>query len=179
MSNHDNTLLNDSDLFKSAMRYVKKLKQETIFHKMVPLAPARIIARKRQREETNCSFYFSDAYQPLVQENPVSYCRDITARNAMKRLSRGRHIPEFFLDLHGLTQTEAKKEIAALITVCLHKKVCCACIIYGHGKRILKKQVPRWLAQHPNIVCFNEAPNKYGGTAALLVLLDNECDSDY
>ncbi len=40
------------------------------------------------------------------------------------------------------------------------------------GKHILKKQVPLWLAQHPDILAFHQAPLEFGGQGALSVLVE-------
>lgn len=50
----------------------------------------------------------------------------------------------------------------------------CACVMHGHGKHILKQQTPLWLAQHPHVMAFHQAPKEYGGDAALLVLIEVE-----
>lgn len=50
--------------------------------------------------------------------------------------------------------------------------VFCACVMHGHGKHILKQQTPLWLAQHPHVMAFHQAPKEYGGDAALLVLIE-------
>ncbi len=44
--------------------------------------------------------------------------------------------------------------------------------MHGHGKHILKQQTPLWLAQHPHVRAFHQAPKEYGGDAALLVLIE-------
>ena len=44
--------------------------------------------------------------------------------------------------------------------------------MHGHGKHILKQQTPLWLAQHPHVMAFHQAPKEYGGDAALLVLIE-------
>ena len=49
-----------------------------------------------------------------------------------------------------------------------------ACVMHGHGKHILKQQTPLWLAQHPHVMAFHQAPKEYGGDAALLVLIEVE-----
>ncbi|HFX4694346.1 TPA: Smr/MutS family protein, partial [Escherichia coli] len=36
----------------------------------------------------------------------------------------------------------------------------------------LKQQTPLWLAQHPHVMAFHQAPKEYGGDAALLVLIE-------
>ncbi len=79
-----------------------------------------------------------------------------------------------FLDLHGLTQLQAKQELGALIAACRREHVFCACVMHGHGKHILKQQTPLWLAQHPHVMAFHQAPKEYGGDAALLVLIEVE-----
>ncbi len=77
-------------------------------------------------------------------------------------------------DLHGLTQLQAKQELGALIAACRREHVFCACVMHGHGKHILKQQTPLWLAQHPHVMAFHQAPKEYGGDAALLVLIEVE-----
>lgn len=162
----------DIDLFKNSIGKTKQLKQDTVIHKPQKRSQKLIENQKIQHEKVNNEFYFSDDYQPLLQEDPIRYSRENSDPYELKKIRRGFYAPEFFLDLHGLTLQEAKKEIAALIAVCLKENANCACIMYGHGKNILKKQTPMWLAQHPNIICFHQAPKEFGGSAALLILFD-------
>ncbi|OCG07046.1 hypothetical protein A9G13_08665 [Gilliamella sp. wkB178] len=166
-------LSNDEiNLFKNSIGNTKRLKQDTVIHKPIKRSQQAIATQKQQYEKINTEFYFSDDYHPLLQEDPIRYSRENADPNEIKKLRRGFYDPEFFLDLHGLTLAEAKKEISALIAACLQERAHCACIMYGHGKNILKKQTPMWLAQHPQIICFHQAPKEFGGTAALLVLFD-------
>lgn len=157
-------------LFKSTIGKVKRIKQDTVLHKPQKQAVKGLANKKMTQEQVNTEFYFSDDYQPLLQEDPIRYTQEGGDPHEIKKLRRGYYEPEFFLDLHGLTQLEAKKEIAALIAACLHERVQCASIMYGHGKNILKKQTPMWLAQHPKVICFHQAPKEFGGSAALLIL---------
>ncbi len=60
-----------------------------------------------------------------------------------------------------------------MIAACRREHVFCACVMHGHGKR-LKRQTPLWLAQHPHVMAFHQAPKEYGGDAALLVLIEVE-----
>ena len=76
--------------------------------------------------------------------------------------------------IYGLTQLQAKQELGALIAACRREHVFCACVMHGHGKHILKQQTPLWLAQHPHVMAFHQAPKEYGGDAALLVLIEVE-----
>ena len=164
----------DLALFKTSLGKTKKIKQDTVVHKPVKPIKAVVEQQKFQQQQSDSAFYFSDEFQPLLQEDPIRYTREGADPYEVKKLRRGVYVPDLFLDLHGLTQAEAKQEIAALIIACRQEHVYCACIIYGHGKNILKKQTPMWLAQHPNVLCFHQAPKEFGGTAALLLLVDQD-----
>lgn len=48
-------------------------------------------------------------------------------------MRRGDYSPELFLDLHGLTQLQAKQELGALIAACRREHIFCACVMHGHG----------------------------------------------
>ncbi|XKM13227.1 endonuclease SmrB [Orbaceae bacterium ac157xtp] len=172
MNNKFNLSSDDISLFKSAIGKAKVLKQDTVVHRPAKINKKSIEDKKSTQQAIHTEFYFSDTYQPLLQDDPIRYLREDGDPNELKKLRRGYYEPEFFLDLHGLTQLEAKKEIAALIAACLREHAACACIMYGHGKNILKKQTPMWLAQHPDVICFHQAPKEFGGSAALLVLFD-------
>ena len=150
----------DQALFRQLMAGTRKIKQDTIVH-------------RPQRKKI--SHYFSDEFQPLLNtEGPVKYVRPDVSHFEAKKLRRGDYSPELFLDLHGLTQLQAKQELGALIAACRREHVFCACVMHGHGKHILKQQTPLWLAQHPHVMAFHQAPKEYGGDAALLVLIEVE-----
>lgn len=137
--------------------------------------------KKRQqlqtRQQKQAEFYFSDAYVPhLANEGPVRYCAPDVSTDVLKKLRRGDYYPELILDLHGLTQAEAKNEIIALFTACRKQNIHCACIVHGIGSGVLKQRTPWWLAQHPDLLAFHQAPLEWGGQGALLVLLNTEED---
>ena len=88
----------------------------------------------------------------------AKYVRPDVSHFEAKKLRRGDYSPELFLDLHGLTQLQAKQELGALIAACRREHVFCACVMHGHGKHILKQQTPLWLAQHPHVMAFHQAP---------------------
>ncbi|MCC8456361.1 endonuclease SmrB [Photorhabdus aegyptia] len=160
-------------LFQQSVAGTKRINQDTVLHsprrkKISYIAPERV-----QQEQIDASYYFSDEFQPnLDTEGPTRYVRGDTTHYELKKLRRGDYSPELFLDLHGLTQIQAKQEIGALIAACRREHVYCACIMHGHGKHILKQQTPLWLAQHPDIIAFHQAPKEWGGNAALLMLIE-------
>lgn len=93
----------------------------------------------------------------LTDEGPTRYARSDVSKYEVKRLRRGVYVPDVFLDMHGMTQQEAKRELGAMIAYCLKENVHCACVQHGIGKHILKQNVPLWLAQHPDVLAFHQA----------------------
>lgn len=171
-----NTNLTDEDiaLFKQALGNARQLEQDKI-HPKPPVSKNKkqqlIIKRERQLAD----FYFSDEFEPKLPENgPMSFVREGCSSFLTKQLRRGDFYPDLILDLHGMTKADAKVEIASLIEACKKQHIRCACIMHGLGEHILKKKIPHWLVQHPDIQAFHQAPLEWGGNAALLVLVDSE-----
>ena len=159
-------------LFRAEMKGVKPLKQDTF----VAARPHKKKAQatiKEQREQQDTLFYFSDEYEPLLnEESAVKYLRENEDSHLLKQLRRGDFSPEIFLDLHGLTREQAKLELAALIQTCEKGHLYCASIMTGYGTYTLKRQIPRWLVQHPKVRALHQAPKEWGGEAAILILID-------
>lgn len=159
-------------LFRAEMKGVKPLKQDTF----VAARPHKKKAQatiKKQREQQDTLFYFSDEYEPLLnEESAVKYLRENEDSHLLKQLRRGDFSPEIFLDLHGLTREQAKLELAALIQTCEKEHLYCASIMTGYGTYTLKRQIPRWLVQHPKVRALHQAPKEWGGEAAILILID-------
>ena len=163
----------DQALFRQLMAGTRKIKQDTIVHRPQRKKISEVPVKRLIQEQADASHYFSDEFQPLLNtEGPVKYVRPDVSHFEAKKLRRGDYSPELFLDLHGLTQLQAKQELGALIAACRREHVFCACVMHGHGKHILKQQTPLWLAQHPHVMAFHQAPKEYGGDAALLVLIE-------
>lgn len=162
----------DFALFRDAVKGVKKFHQDTIIQQPIRNQKQKEI-RRQAREATDNDFYFSDEFTPVLNtEGPMRYAREDVSKYEVKRLRRGVYAPEVFLDLHGMTQNEAKRELGAMIAYCIKQSEVCACVQHGIGKHILKQKVPLWLAQHPDVMAFHQAPLEFGGHGALLVLLN-------
>ena len=102
-------------LFRAEMKGVKPLKQDT-FVAARPHKKKALATIKEQREQQDTLFYFSDEYEPLLdEESAVKYLRENEDSYLLKQLRRGDFSPEIFLDLHGLTREQAELELAALI----------------------------------------------------------------
>ena len=120
-------------LFRAEMKGVKPLKQDT-FVAARPHKKKALATIKEQREQQDTLFYFSDEYEPLLnEESAVKYLRENEDSHLLKQLRRGDFSPEIFLDLHGLTREQAKLELAALIQTCEKEHLYCASVMTGYG----------------------------------------------
>jgi len=118
-------------------------------------------------------FHFSDEFEPdLNKQGPMKYVREGVGSFEVKNLRRGYYQPDLILDLHGLDQHQAKKELAALLFACQKEHAQCICVVHGIGSHILKNKVPHWLVQHPDVMAFHQAPLEWGGNGAILALIE-------
>jgi DNA-nicking Smr family endonuclease len=115
-----------------------------------------------------------------TEANPDSIERfaGIDRANA-ERLKRGQHPIEARLDLHGLTQAEAHRELIEFVEASYQSGRRCLLVITGRGlgpegPGVLKHAVPRWLAEartRRRILAMSTAQPRHGGAGALYVLL--------
>lgn len=176
--------LNEEELslFRSEVQGVRRIKQDKIpprppasKHKTAELRQNRTnqhSVAQRQARQAAASFAFSDGFEAWFDPNqPIKYTKPGSDSYEVKRLRRGDYPPDLILDLHGLKRDDAKLEIAALLHTAVKQHCYCVCIVHGLGEHILKKSVPNWLVQHPDVLAFHQAPLEWGGNGALLVLL--------
>ncbi len=105
-----------------------------------------------------------------------------------ERLRRGQIPIEGTLDLHGHSKVQAHGELAHFIEAGYEQGKRCLLVVTGKGGSVrqeegdwfepeagvLKKQVPRWLAEPPlaaKVITFAPAQPKHGGDGALYVYL--------
>lgn len=161
-------------LFRQLMVGTRKIKQDTIVHRPLRKKITEVPTRRLIQEQADASHYFSDEFQPLLNtEGPVKYVREDVShfelKNAPRRLFAG--------TVSGFTRLNAASGQAGTGSADCRLPsgtYFCACVMHGHGKHILKQQTPLWLAQHPHVMAFHQAPKEYGGDAALLVLIEVE-----
>ncbi|HWB47862.1 MAG TPA: Smr/MutS family protein [Stellaceae bacterium] len=119
------------------------------------------------------------AGQPQVPAAPPLSARHSAGydRANAERLKRGQHPIEARLDLHGLTQAEAHRSLAAFLGGSRAAGKRCVLVITGRGRAgggVLKSAVPRWLAEpefRPHILAIAAAQPRDGGSGALYVML--------
>jgi DNA-nicking Smr family endonuclease len=106
-----------------------------------------------------------------------------------ERLKRGQLPIEGRLDLHGMTQDEARRALDGFIADAYATGRRAVLIITGKGLKprheyedpwqgagrgVLKQATPRWLNEAPNrarVLAFTEAQPRHGGSGALYVLI--------
>ncbi|QNS01839.1 MAG: endonuclease SmrB [Buchnera aphidicola (Pentalonia nigronervosa)] len=160
-------------LFRQWLNNTREIVQDTIFHARIDKKENSIISNRILLEQDAHSYYFSQKNENnSLTNDPVSYIRNQHAYKILKNLKKGRYSPDIFLDLHGLNQYQAKKELAKLIVICQKEKLFCAHIMHGYGQNILKTQTPFWLSQHPDIIALHQAPKAFGNDAAIMVIIE-------
>ncbi|HEY2463192.1 MAG TPA: Smr/MutS family protein [Steroidobacteraceae bacterium] len=169
----------DADAFRTAMRDVKPLAARPPRHVPPPAARrARVRAPQRGAAED------LDGIMPLIGtaagEDAVaslSFQRGGVRDQVLRRLRRGLIPSEDDLDLHGLTQTEARDRLAQFIAHSRDAGRRCVRVVHGKGYRsgargpILKTAVNLWLRRHLDVIAFTSARTIDGGTGAVYVLL--------
>ncbi len=164
--------VDDKKLFKETIGKVKPIMADTIHFEKTTSKPKTRPSDKKSNKAL-AQFHFSDEFEPdLSTPGPMKYVRADVDSFEAKNLRRGFYQPDLILDLHGLDQHQAKKELAALLHACQKEHAQCICVIHGIGSKILKNKVPHWLVQHPDVMAFHQAPLKWGGNGALLALIE-------
>lgn len=107
--------------------------------------------------------------------------RDLDRRSA-DRLKRGQLPIEARLDLHGLTQLEARRALDAFLAAGVAAGRRCVLVITGKGGMggevgVLRRAVPQWLNEPGNrekVLAFSYALPKHGGNGAIYLLLKRQ-----
>lgn len=170
----------DKALFRDAIQVDKRIRTDTV--EQTPVKQQQRLSlrnkqQRRERQQQTAEFEFSTAYQTHLPDGPVRYTAAGESAYLVKQLRRGDFSPELMLDLHGLTQAQARSEIVALLRAAQRQHIDCCAIMHGHGKGILRENLPHWLVQHPAVRAFHQAPAEWGGDAALLVLVRHELNA--
>ena len=180
----------DTETFRAAVRDVTPLPQTPL---AAGLAKAKPLARPRKGAAASPSVTENiDEAMPLVGALPtdatstadavtcdgaLSFQRAGVRIQVMRRLRRGLYPIDDELDLHGLTQTAARDQLADFLVRSRCGGCRCVRIIHGKGYRsgargpVLKTAVNLWLRRHMDVLAFVSARAIDGGTGALYVLL--------
>jgi DNA-nicking Smr family endonuclease len=114
-------------------------------------------------------------------------------RRSALRLQRGKTVIDGRIDLHGMTQSQARSALSTFVTSGHRHGHRCLLVITGKGRRpkagsdapwgsepgILRRMVPNWLEEPPIAGCvlaYSPAQPEHGGSGALYVLLKRRRD---
>lgn len=113
-------------------------------------------------------------------------------KRSAQRLQRGKTEIDGRIDLHGMTQAEARSALTGFVTGGHRHDRRCLLVITGKGRPasergdrpwsddgrsapgVLRRMVPRWLEEAPladRVLAYSPAQPKHGGSGALYVLL--------
>jgi DNA-nicking Smr family endonuclease len=141
-------------LWREAMRGVRRLDTAAAAPELEPSPPAKTSALS----------------QP---ESPAPIPRHGLGRRSVQRLKRGRTAIGARLDLHGMTQVEAHRALAAFLARAQKTGQRLVLVITGKSG-VLYGAVPRWLGEGDNrgrVLASGRAQPLHGGEGALYVFL--------
>lgn len=157
----------DRTLWQRAMHDVRRLAPRP----EPPPAPSPQPAEKR-----TAAAQAAPISAPALPSLTLDRFAGIDRANA-ERLKRGKREIEARLDLHGMTQAEAHRALAAFIRASRADGKRCVLVITGRGSAsggVLKSAVPRWLDEpelRPHLLAIATAQPRDGGRGALYVML--------
>ncbi|BGI51313.1 MAG: endonuclease SmrB [Buchnera aphidicola (Ceratovacuna japonica)] len=165
--------LKDLYLFKKSFKNIDRVVQDNVFHYEKNFCIKKKKYKKKYFEKDFHKYFFSKKnFNSNLSYKPIRYVRSHCFIKKLKELIYGNFFPEIFLDVHGMNMSETKLELANLFTICYEKRISYISIIHGHGREILKKQIPLWLSNHPDIIAFHEAPRFSGKSTSIFVIID-------
>lgn len=139
---------------------------------------ARAASRRADEARVLADSLAFDAHDLDVESgDELGYRRDGTSESVLRRLRRGEYAIRDEIDLHGMTQDEARSALGAFLAEAMLHGQRCVRIIHGKGRGsghrgpVLKSAVNRWLRRHAAVAAFCSARRNDGGTGALYVLL--------
>ncbi len=113
----------------------------------------------------------------VTGDEALSFQRAGVRMQTVRRLRRGLYPIEDELDLHGLSQSAARQQLADFIAQSRDAGRRCVRIVHGKGYRsgargpVLKAAVNLWLRRHLDVMAFVSARGIDGGSGAVYVLL--------
>jgi DNA-nicking Smr family endonuclease len=167
----DSTDTDDAALFRAAVGAVKPLADQ---NRLVPQsAPRKPVPRASVPLHA-----VPDTLSDSAPENtPEEYLSNGLSRMTLRKLRRGTWPIEDSLDLHGNQTDAARILLQEFMHEAAQRNLRCVLVIHGKGlnsqggEAVLRRLARHWLTQLPHVLGFCDAPPKYGGSGAVLVLL--------
>lgn len=171
----------DTPLFKQAMHGIRKLKASnrvSTHHHPTRLKKAK--APEQDSRDWGIYTDFLDHISPsqrLHADDRLSYAKSGVPDKVLRRLRQGKLTPLKKLDLHHVRQQQALDMVDDFITINKHKNNKYLLLIHGKGyysqdsTPVLKNLLNQWLRNHPDVVAFESAQARDGGTGAIYVMI--------
>lgn len=167
----------DSDLFREAVKGVKRLAQD-VSAPETPRPPPRARFTRADRLAVLRESLAGDTSDPeLASGEELVFAREGVQSGVLRKLRRGQYQVQSEIDLHGLTVAEAKEALRAFLAEALHNHFRCVRIVHGKGLRsghrgpVLKGAVNSVLRRIGPVLAYVSARQVDGGTGAVYVLL--------
>jgi DNA-nicking Smr family endonuclease len=170
----------DLDFFRKQMQGVQKIAVSNVAKTAPSLKKkpdAQILAKRASATgplETDETL-LSDTQamlNPVASQANLSYRIATLQHRVFEDLKAGNLRWFEAVDLHGCTIEEARSAVLQIIQMAKDNNENVLKIVHGKGpEAILKTHVNSWLRQHRDVLAFVSAPEKQGGTGAVLVLL--------
>ena len=160
----------DAALFRAAVGEVQPLVEQ---NRITPHPAPRLPFRS-----PNSPPAIPDTLTDSAAENaPDEFLSNGISRMTLRKLRRGGWPIEDRLDLHGLHSDAARRLLQEFLHEAMQRELRCVLVIHGKGmnsrggEAVLRRLSRHWLAQHPGVLGFCDAPPREGGSGAVLVLL--------
>jgi DNA-nicking Smr family endonuclease len=112
--------------------------------------------------------------EPMAPDHTLNFRRAGLQNSKFRKLKQGKISTQCQCDLHGLSATDAARELWLFLNHCLVNNMNCALIIHGKGNGILKALTLQVCQNSPCVLALCSAQNKDGGTGAAYVLLKQQ-----
>lgn len=161
----------DAALFRAAVGEVNPLpEQNRIPPQTAPRKPFRPVAERPEPVPDTLS-------DSAPEQTADDYLGNGLSRMTLRKLRRGFWPVQDRLDLHGLNSDAARKLLQEFVHDATQRGARCVLVIHGKGmnsrggEAVLRRLARHWLAQHPRVLAWCNAPPGEGGSGAVLVLL--------
>ncbi len=176
-SDKKNISSEDQDLFRSALDNVRPIRRkDEVRQREKPKPNAHQTVRNERSVRDELLTRMPDWSLAETGEE-ISFLRDGYRPKILTRLRKGAYSVADDIDLHHLSQPDAKSLILDFLDHATRQGFTCVKIIHGKGLRskkegpVLKRLTASVLSRHPRVLAFSSAPPKDGGTGAVYVLL--------
>lgn len=174
--------LSDDEIFKRAMADVREIRE----FREYPIRKKRIVLTEKENNKIeeirellvsivkgNASIRLSDTGEY------IEWVNNGVRKDLCLRLHRGDFSIQDYIDLHGMTISEAEEEIGRFLRDSIIKGLSCVKIIHGRGLRspngpVLKNALKGWLQGRFKkfVLAYATARDKDGGLGATYVILN-------